>query len=1276
MAQLSSPGVSVTVVDESFYTPAAPGTVPLIIVASEENKTNSAGTGTAVGTLKANAGKVYLLTSQADLGSTFGIPYFQTDASNNPVNAGELNEYGLQAAYSFLGVSNRAYVVRADLDTSQLIGTATIPHGEPADGTIWFDTADSAFGVFEWNGASASVAGGQTFTNEIVKVLNPGDTTIDLGTGMPRASFGSLGDYAMVVGADGNTTTLYLKKYNTANVPGTSNAGAWVEVGSPEWAASWPAVASTVTNPSISNAQDVTITATITGGTTLNVKTTDGTLSAAQVFTSTDGSFTVSTFSPTAIGILTATTAYTIPSGANSMFSAATTTGLASTNTGSGTGAVFTVTTIGSGAYTNSNTTITMTTPGHGYQPGDTITIQGTDLGGDSSNNLAFKIGQFDANGVLLHPVSLLGTYTITGGSNTPGSSPVTFVHTSDTADAFKINGLTIAGVNSLNGLAQAINTDLSGAGISASVQNGVLKLYSTGAAIVIEEVPSHSSWARIGFTPATYEAPQLTLSPHFKLPAYKKTAPTGSVWVKTTNVNLGANWFIKRYNATTETFVQQAVQLLPNGQSALAALDPKGGGINLALTSLYIQYNQTRSTSPLADFTIFKRVATGVTSTTSIAVTTGTLPAGTYVFTIAESVTGTATLSQTSTVTFTATSAAADATAFVEAFNSALEGSNVSATLNGANTITVTHATGGDIYLADVFNESEGPAIGTLFGNSSYVTMDPAVEYGYIVSLWAPAMVTAQSMSPRTIPADQTLWYNTVIDEVDILVNNGHSWVGYQFHGNGTSTFDSPYYDAGTDPHGPQVGATAPTHQYDGTTVLADGDLWVDTSDLENFPALNRWDVNNKKWVLVDNTDHTTDKGIIFHDARWGLTGQDTAPASIQDLLMSNFLDTDAPDPALYPTGMLLWNLRRSGFNVKKFVRNYVDQTALNVRHNNEGQTTYYPHAWVSDAANDVHGVGQFGRKAQRAVVLQALEATIQSNQQIRDTDSKQFNLISCPGYLETLSSLISLNTDRGESAFIISDAPARLTPDATTLNNWGNNVAGAAIDGDQGLIATNAYAAVYYPWGYTQDLIGNNIVVPPSHIMLRTIALSDNVSYPWFAPAGVRRGGVTNASSVGYVNSIGEFVTVALNQGQRDTLAGIHVNPITYIAGTGLVCYGQYTRQLIASSLDRINVARLVIYLRHQLNALAKPFVFEPNDTITRNEIKQQVEKLLLELTGQRALYDYLVVCDTSNNTPARIDRSELHVDIAIEPVKAVEFIYIPMRLENTGAIKGLSA
>jgi len=159
-----------------------------------------------------------------------------------------------------------------------------------------------------------------------------------------------------------------------------------------------------------------------------------------------------------------------------------------------------------------------------------------------------------------------------------------------------------------------------------------------------------------------------------------------------------------------------------------------------------------------------------------------------------------------------------------------------------------------------------------------------------------------------------------------------------------------------------------------------------------------------------------------------------------------------------------------------------------------------------------------------------------------------------------------------------------------------------------------------------------------------------------------------------VGYITSEGEFESIALNEGQRDTLYTSNVNPITFITGAGLVNYGQKTRARNASALDRINVARLVIYLRSQLNRLAKPYVFEPNDKITRDEIKQQAESLMLELVGQRALYDFIVVCDESNNTPARIDRNELYLDIAIEPVKAVEFIYIPLRLKNTGEISGL--
>ena len=121
---LVSPGVEVKAIDESFYTPAEPGTVPMIFVVSAQDKQNASGTGTATGTTSANAGKPYLVTSQRELTELFGDPTFYTDSNNNALHGNELNEYGLQAAYSYLGVANRAYVTRANLNTSELVASA------------------------------------------------------------------------------------------------------------------------------------------------------------------------------------------------------------------------------------------------------------------------------------------------------------------------------------------------------------------------------------------------------------------------------------------------------------------------------------------------------------------------------------------------------------------------------------------------------------------------------------------------------------------------------------------------------------------------------------------------------------------------------------------------------------------------------------------------------------------------------------------------------------------------------------------------------------------------------------------------------------------------------------------------------------------------------------------------------------------------------------------------------------------------------------------------
>jgi len=1171
MAQLSSPGISVTVVNESFYTPAAPGTIPLIVVASQANKANSAGTGIAPGTLAANAGVVYTLTSQADLGATFGVPYFQTDASNNPVNAGEINEYGLQAAYSFLGVSNQAYVVRAPVDLGQLTGSTSIPVGSPTAGTYWWNTTATNYGVFEWNANAATATNGQTFqeqqsignllviTNTAYLSPSTGFDGLDVYDS-PLASYGASGNYAVVANSSAtNTHILWYKTKNTAN-DGTGGStiavsnSSWVQVGTTAWAKSQPTITSTAPSPTFTASQTIIINA-------------------------------------------------------------------------------------------------------------NTITNAGTTLAG----------------------------------------------------------------------LSTAINASsaLTSAGITSSVRNGFLNIYSTGAQVTI--AAGTMSLTTLGITAGTYNPPVLVIAPHYQVPQFGNYSsgtltgttgfPSGSVWIKTTTVNLGANFNISLYNGTTASWIQQTsvTQLYANNQSAMAALDPLGGGANIPVGQVYVKFNDTESLTTInsinyptyANYKIYYRASTGATTVTSNIITASTFTSGSNtIVAVASSQIGSSTLTSApqvsgAAVTFTASgNATSDAQAFVAAFNAAVQTlTNVVASINANNQIVISHTQGGDIRFTDGTNTPLNKAFttsGTISISNFFAAPDSTGSDGkYLVSAWANTLsissntpwVTVSPTAPTSTPANGTLWYDTVITDLDIMINDGTRWRGY------CSTAGKVVVNQGvgyansattTDINGPIISATQPTTNSSGAS-LQHGDLWLNSSNTEAWPTLYTWNALTKAWVLIVNSDHTTQNGIVFADARWyddstnsasAKTGaaspQTIAGAATGTLITSDFVDFDCPNPALYPKGMLLWNTRRSGFNVKKYVTNYVNVAAQNtILSGSPYMTHYYPDRWVTASPNDYLGVGQFGRKSQRAVVVASLNGLINSNQNMRNEDSLTYDLLCCPGYIETTSSLVNLNTGRGLLSFIVADAPARLTPDATSLSAWGSNSKNATGDGEIGLITTDSNTAVYYPWGETTDLYGNNIAVPPSHIMLRTIALSDNVSYPWFAPAGVRRGGVTNANSVGYiVGQTGVFMPTSLNTGQRDTLAKVQVNPITYIGGTGLVVYGQFTRSLVASAVNRINVARLVIYLRYQLNAIAKPYVFEPNDTITRNSIKQQIEKLMLNLTGERALYDYLIVCDTTNNTPSRIDANELHVDIAIEPVKAVEFIYIPLRLENTGAIAGLGS
>ena len=568
-------------------------------------------------------------------------------------------------------------------------------------------------------------------------------------------------------------------------------------------------------------------------------------------------------------------------------------------------------------------------------------------------------------------------------------------------------------------------------------------------------------------------------------------------------------------------------------------------------------------------------------------------------------------------------------------------------------------------------------PAIGFI-----YAGIDPAANVGDIeLRRWSGTKYealtyTASLTAPTTSPVDGTLWYSSNF-RADIMVNQaGTDWVGYQI----------AYPD--TDPNGIIIAGSAPEFQSDGTTALVDNDLWLDASDLENYPRIYRWSVSAARWSLVDTTDQTTPFGVLFADAR-----QDTGPTgvassthsiarseAVDQMVLSNMLDPDAPDARSYPEGMLLFNTRYSTYNVKvwrplHFVEGGFDDNinfgfdAYSISGNafpalGTGQTG----RWVTASGNNVNGSPYMGRKAQRVMVVRALAEAINANEDIR-SEAVYFNLIATPGYPELIDEMVALNTDAKEVAFVVADTPARLNPNATSVQSWAANMKNASGNGEDGLVSGSPYVGVYYPWGMSSNLDGSDVMVPPSTIAMRTLAYNDQVAYPWFAPAGFQRGLVTNAASVGYLTAENEYRSVMLNQGQRDVLYSNRVNPITFLTGRGLVVFGQKTLDASSSALDRVNVARLVNYLRYRLDSLVKPFLFEQNDNQTRDAARVTVERFLLGLVGLRAIEDFIVLCDDSNNTPERRDRNELWIDILVKPLKSVEFIFVPVRIRNSG-------
>jgi len=1193
---LNSPGVEVTIIDQSQYLPAPTNSIPLIVLATASNKADPTGTAVAAGTLPANAGKLYQVTSQRDLVTLYGNPFFYTTSAGTPIQGYELNEYGLLAAYSALGVTNRVYTLRADIDLAALVGETGRPTGSPADGTWWLDSATSTWGIFAFNAST-----GQFALQTPIVITDPNQ----LSAGYPLASIGSIGQYAVIAiptydYASASTSGMYFFK---------ASDNTWTRVGDSDWLNANPTIQGSNANPTLTATDTFTISVNGSAAQTITIQGNPN--NVVSIVAASINNLGIPYLSAEVVG------------GKLQIYSAQT--GQAFTKTtppyitiAAGTGTVLADLGIAAGTY---------------YQP---AVFYGT-----SSQQPLWQAGQ-------TYPRPS-GSVWIKIGAAGNGYNPV----------ISQWSGLSSVWVPETVSFA---NSDWQAIGA----------IDATGG----KAIPAGSVYAQYNFNynPANSMPSTAPGAPIY----YWERIAAGATIVTGTNTN--PSFTEGPYTVTIQTSIPGSSSLssaytmtLADNTDATdfvtawaAAGAPFTSAVVLDTGELQIQHTEG-GVIVVNDLNQATGFSTGLMSEAGfdIGVTQGVKEGPFFydlVFNPVQSATTGSGTGLIPNVTNSYQNYQVDSLAFDAAGTGYVVGEVV--TFPGAS---LGGATPANNLQVKVLSVSAGGVVTSI----QYFAGAGSLMYTTQLSNWVEFNMTANEGAPTVAPTDLTNWFYSVVDEVDIMVNTSSGWQGYRTVSYDSNGFPAPSGSPATDPNGPLVASTAPTVQSDGTALVY-GDIWINTSDLENYPLINRWQFRDgtDQWVLIDNADQTSPSGVLFADARWATNGT-TNPAndpipSIKSLLSSNYLDPDAPENSIYPVGMLLFNTRRSGYNVKQYRVNYFNSIRFpDMVLPTETDT------WLSVSGLKGNGSPYMGRQAQRNMVVKALREVIDTNTAIRDEDN-EFNLIATPNYAELQPNMIVLNNDRGDTGFIVGDTPMRLPPDATAITAWANNDANADATGELGLVSRNSYMGLFYPSGITSDLSGNLVAVPPSHMMIRTILRNDTVAFPWFAPAGTRRGIIDNATNIGYINSVtGEFQSFKTNIGLRDVLYTNEINPLVFFTGNGLLNYGNKSSFASQSALDRINVARLVAYIRRQLTIAARPFVFEPNDALTRQQITGVIQSLFVDLVAKRGVYDFLVVCDESNNTPARIDRNELWVDCAIEPVKAVEFIYIPVRILNTGEL-----
>ena len=268
-----------------------------------------------------------------------------------------------------------------------------------------------------------------------------------------------------------------------------------------------------------------------------------------------------------------------------------------------------------------------------------------------------------------------------------------------------------------------------------------------------------------------------------------------------------------------------------------------------------------------------------------------------------------------------------------------------------------------------------------------------------------------------------------------------------------------------------------------------------------------------------------------------------------------------------------------------------------------------------------------------------------------LANADDYQFNVLTTPGltnesHSSKVTTIVTNTQERGDNLYVVD------------LTNYSGGVTDVIT---QAQTLDNSYAAAYWPWvRITDPGTGKQVFVPASTLIPGVYAFNDKVAAPWFAPAGINRGGLNTVIRAQY----------KLTQGNKDNLYDNNINPLATLPKNGVVVFGQKTLQKAASALDRVNVRRLLIDMKGYIKQIADTIVFEQNTTATRNSFLAKVTPYLETIQQKQGLYAFKVVMDDSNNGPDVIDRNQLVGQIYIQPTKTAEFVALDFILLPTGA------